>query len=192
MRTTERLVIGGPANSGKSTLAASLALALTRHVPRRVGLYELDPYSDTHECILGKKPWSQRHKDYHPSYEKIQATNLAFREDDADFVIGDLPGAIQNPILPELARGATVALILSRDINSIPEWENFFRFTCRIPILMRVYSCVSPRDLSCTLCKQRAVDYCVRGLDRTLSSDPGVLRVSKHIITNLLRRTAVA
>ncbi len=54
-----RIIIGGPPNSGKSTLAKSLAIAL-RSLGVDAYAEDLDLASPTLEFIRGEKGWKQR------------------------------------------------------------------------------------------------------------------------------------
>ena len=59
---TVRMLIGGQHASGKSTLAVTLYRILSEQHGLSVGLHELDIHSDTHDPLLGRKPWSARTK----------------------------------------------------------------------------------------------------------------------------------
>jgi hypothetical protein len=104
-----RILVGGKRNSGKSTLACSLYATL-RNEGEVAELFELDPYSDTCDCILGRKPWASRKKNPDPPREEFLRRNELFRGSLADIVIGDLPGRIhaKNRLLLDGADGAII------------------------------------------------------------------------------------
>lgn len=114
-----RILIGGMNGAGKSTLACSLYLAL-RELTSDVTLHEVDPWSDTHDCILGHKPWSERNKRgnfvrNHLASEFAERA-AAFAADDASIVLGDLHGRWQLPDFEywEPLRGSGDALLVTR------------------------------------------------------------------------------
>lgn len=121
-----RLLIGGPANSGKSTLCTSL-FHILRDVPDlTVGIHEIDVYSDTHGPLLGLKPWSERKKNFHAGRSEVDARMAEFLSDRADLVIGDLPGNIRNPHLPVMMAGGTHAMYVGRSFDEYEHWKEAF------------------------------------------------------------------
>lgn len=104
---TCRVLFGGMSSAGKSTLVCSLYEILDRWGVD-VSSHELDIWSDTHDCILGYKPWEQRRKRGGPAGDALHPEFVEavrrFREDDKDVILGDLPGR-QNPSWWSIARG---------------------------------------------------------------------------------------
>lgn len=90
-----RILIAGKRNSGKTTLACSLHAAFLAE-GYSCEHFELDPYSETKDYILGLKPWSMRRKTLAPPREKFQVLNRMMLASTADYVIGDLPGRIHD------------------------------------------------------------------------------------------------
>jgi AAA15 family ATPase/GTPase len=103
-----RIIIGGPPNSGKSTLAESLAVAL-----RALGVdayaEDLDLASPTLEFIKGEKGWEQRRgtkKEWTPELAKEAAALFEETSTKHALVIGDAPGKItsESKTIAEKAR----------------------------------------------------------------------------------------
>lgn len=151
---TIKILFAGLDNSGKSTLVCSLAVYL-RLLGYSVGLHEIDPWSDSHEPILGIKTWSERAK---KKFGEVGARDYSllvenYVQDDSDIVLGDLHGRIQEPLLHSnagmLAQASDGAILFNRadrvaNVNadfpqSIQAWEGFFD-DHGIDILARVYS----------------------------------------------------
>lgn len=134
-----RIVIGGPRNCGKSTLAASIYKFLSKtRFP--VGLHEIDVFSDTIPCILGLKPWKLRLKRESGDWQNA-AVDRRLDEFGADrrlLVLGDLPGIIDD-CLEKMVKPATAAIVVGRDSDGINEWLGFFK-SQKIPTIMRILS----------------------------------------------------
>lgn len=126
---TTRLLIGGPSNSGKSTFVLSLVEYL-RGAGLTANAHELDVWSNSYVAFRGEIPFEGRPKrqgldwDWQtPLKERLDA----FNADDATFVFGDLPGKLDEAIAHTCANAsAHGALVISRKLDAIPEWETFF------------------------------------------------------------------
>ncbi len=136
---SHRIVVGGTTNCGKSTLAASIFRQLETS-GERIGIYEIDTFSDTLPCILGVKPWSERKKRPAGNWKDplIDVRLKEFADDPHQVVLGDLPGIIDG-LLVRLVSEATGALVVSKDLDTLIQWENFFSQQ-NIPVLIRVVS----------------------------------------------------
>ena len=183
-----RILFGGMSTAGKSTLACSVYEVLIRR-GLNVGLHELDIWSDTHDCILGAKPWEQRNKRGGPSGDDLHPEFAVaverFRADDSAVVIGDLPGR-RNPSW-DAAIGCAdyAALIYRRQLTKDREeffadhevdWERQME-DWGIPVIARVQS-LQPGEPDVT----GADRYPAIGLDRELLlDDPGVLDLATLI-----------
>lgn len=139
---TTRFLIAGPSGVGKSTLACSLYVRL-RMDGVSTALYELDPWSDTHACILGAKAWSMRNKrsgqDVYDDYQEGVAQFLA---DERDVVIGDMEGSLEwryNQLLTDVAHHA----ILLRKHTGESSLHSELLDEINVPVLVEVTSIVS-------------------------------------------------
>lgn len=134
-----RIVIGGPANCGKSTLTASLYRQL-QNLGVSVGIHELDVYSDTHSCILGLKPWEKRKKRKRAWFNPtISRQILGFANDEREIVIGDLPGKVESHYLDEIVAPADQAIVVAKDWAGLVEWQEFFERQ-KLPVFLKVIS----------------------------------------------------
>jgi hypothetical protein len=124
-----RIIIGGPPNSGKSTLAESLARAL-----RALGVdayaEDLDLASPTLEFIRGSKGWEQRRgakKEWTPELAEKAAVLFEDASSKHAVVIGDAPGKMTT-VSTTIAQKAHYAIILCREdcLNEINDWRHFF------------------------------------------------------------------
>lgn len=126
---TTRLLIGGPSNSGKSTFVLSLVEYL-RGTGITANAHELDVWSNSYIAFRGEIPFEGRPKrqgldwDWQtPLKERIDA----FNADVSDFVFGDLPGKLDEAIAHTCANvRADGALVISRKLDALAEWEDFF------------------------------------------------------------------
>lgn len=121
-----RLLVGGPANSGKSTLCTSLYRVLQTRPDITVGLHEIDVYSDTHSPLLGIKPWSERQKQWGAGLPEVEAVKARFMHAPEQIVIGDLPGNIHNEYLLRMMAGGTHAMYVGRSFDEFHQWEAAF------------------------------------------------------------------
>ncbi len=139
---TTRFLITGPSGVGKSTLACSLYVRL-RMDGADATLYELDPWSDTHACILGAKPWSMRNKrsgqDVYADYQRGVAQ---FKADDHDMVIGDMEGSLEWRYNQLLTNAAHYGILLHKHTGE----SNLHRDLLdeiNVPVLVELTSIVS-------------------------------------------------
>lgn len=177
------LVVGGERGSGKSTLTVSLFTQLTQ-LGVAVGLHEIDVYSDTHSCILRKKPWEKRIKKKHawfrPTiYRRIQE----YANDQRTIVLGDLPGKITNPFLGKMVEPADQAIIVAKSWSGLTEWSEYFE-EHRIPVVLRVISHLGQLPL---LPEGTTDIHYVQGLNRTVHLN-GEVRTIAHKIRKLCAR----
>ena len=135
---TTRFLITGPSGVGKSTLACSLYVRIKMGygtIGHEVSLVELDPWSDTHGCILGRKPWEDRNKrsgqDVFEDYKQNVAT---FKSRRSELVIGDMEGSMEWRY-NELLVGCADYAILLHGQNNESELHRQLLAQLQIPIL---------------------------------------------------------
>jgi len=165
-----RIIIGGPPNSGKSTLAESLAIAL-RSLGVNAYAEDLDLASPTLEFIRGKKGWEQRQgakKEWTPRLAKKAAAIFEEASTRHVVVIGDAPGKITDES-KMIAKKANCAIILCREDckDEIMNWRRFFR-ELHIPVI-----CVAVSKLTGAgnVEKKRVIKATLTGLDRKPKTD---------------------
>lgn len=136
---SHRIVIGGPRNCGKSTLAASIYTRL-QDLSVGVGIYEIDVFSDTIPCILGIKPWEKRQKRESGNWRDplIDLRLDAFSRNASRIVLGDLPGVIDD-LLEKMVRPATAAIAIGKSEEGLAEWLKFFHYQS-IPVILKIAS----------------------------------------------------
>jgi len=181
------IVIGGPCNCGKSTLAVSLYKQL-QALGVSVGIHEIDVYSDSHHCILGLKPWDRRRKRAHAEYNPtIKKRVQEFTDDQRDIVIGDLPGRLGTPYLDKLLEPADQAIVVARDWEGLDMWDECFS-VYKVPITLRVISHLGQLPLIPP--STRDVLY-VRGLKRQIHLNGEVSEVARHIVTKFCNSSSI-
>lgn len=138
---SNRIVIGGPMNCGKSTLAASIYCRL-KIIGVGAGLYEIDVFSDTIPCILGIKPWEQRQKRPSGNWEDplIGQRLDDFSKDKNFIILGDLPGRIDG-LLEKMVQPATAAIAMGKDQGSLQRMLDFFDYQ-KIPVILKIISLI--------------------------------------------------
>jgi hypothetical protein len=157
---TTRFLITGPSGVGKSTLACSLYVRL-RMDGVDAALHELDPWSDTHGCILGAKPWSMRNKrSGQDVYEDYQRGVTQFMRDDRDVVIGDMEGSLEWRYNQLLQGSAHHGILLQKHAGESSLHRELLG-EINIPLLAEVTSVVS-EDV------EASAGMAVTGLQRSL------------------------
>ena len=136
-----RIVVGGVANCGKSTLTASIY----REMQARginVGIHELDVFENTIPYILGIESWGQRIKVKSGDWAnpRISHAITAFIRDKRRFVLGDLTGIIDG-LLKKMVEKADSAIAIGKDQQSLQDWLDFFK-SQKIPVIVKVISYV--------------------------------------------------
>jgi len=137
-----RIVIGGVANCGKSTLTASIYTEV-RARGISVGIHELDVFENTIPYILGAESWEQRIKVKSGDWSNPcinQAIN-AFIKDESQFVLGDLTGIIDG-LLEKMVKNADAAIAIGKDQQSLQKWLGFFD-SQNIPVIIKIISCIN-------------------------------------------------
>ena len=164
------VVVGGPANCGKSTLVAS-AYSLLHNNGESVGLHEIDVYSDTIHCILGHKPWTERRKRKQCHFNPTIKRRIdEFACDSAELVLGDLPGKLTNQFLPKMVEPADAAVVVAKDWNGMEQWQEFFAKQ-HVPVMARVMSCLETPP---AIPLSAPTVHFVFGLDRTVQVSPAI------------------
>lgn len=157
---TTRFLITGESGVGKSTLACSLYVRL-RMDGISASLYELDPWSDTHPCILGAKPWSMRNKrSGQDVYNDYQHGVERFMADDHDVVIGDMEGILEWRYNQLLVGSAHHGILLQKHVGESSLHRELLA-EINVPLLVEVTSVVS-EDV------QASAGVAVTGLQRSL------------------------
>ncbi|MDP2741217.1 MAG: hypothetical protein Q8O66_00825 [bacterium] len=137
-----RIVIGGVANCGKSTLTASIYTEV-RARGISVGIHELDVFENTIPYILGIESWEQRIKvksgDW--SNPRINWAIDDFIKDESRFVLGDLTGIIDS-LLEKMVKNADSAIVIGKDQQSLQKWLRFFD-SQNIPVIIKIISCIN-------------------------------------------------
>jgi CRISPR-associated protein Csx3 len=125
-----RIIIGGPPNSGKSTLVNSLKRALWE-IGVNVNSAELDLWAPTLEFLEGKISKQERDSRKQKKVTKEEAEEASKRlveaSQDGSIAIGDCPGKISEE-LKIIVKNATHAIILCRadQVQEMESWRKFF------------------------------------------------------------------
>ena len=175
-----RIIIGGPPNSGKSTLAESLARGL-----RQLGVdayaVDLDLASPTLEFIRGVKGWEQRvgaKKEWTPELADKAAALFEESSKSHAVMIGDAPGKITAES-EKIAKKAHFALILCRDDRKeeIRDWQVFFQ-RIGVPIFGVLVSKLSGTG---SVKKKEIIEATVIGLSRKPVTDEVIISLAALI-----------
>lgn len=180
-----RILIGSMDGAGKSTLSCSLYLHLAGR-GTDVSLHEIDPWSDTHDPILGRKSWSQRQKRTNVSLELYGQYVDRFASDTSQIVLGDMQGRAQNPYNQLLSGVADYGILVSREQTVKDQtvlypqyeydWERLYADTLRTPVAARVRS-VLPNQIAPPGCLP------IDGLERQPAPDhPQIARLGAMVL----------
>ncbi len=136
---TTRILIGGLDGAGKSTIVCSLAEAL-RHDGVTVQAIEIDPWSDTHDIILGKKSPELRNARHEVAIGEFRERVEMFRCSPFQVVLGDLQGMQQYAFNFLLEGIADRGIIIGRErtdkdstkeakgrLQTVPDWLELYR-----------------------------------------------------------------
>lgn len=136
---TIRILIGGLDGAGKSTIVCSLAEAL-RHDGVTVQAIEIDPWSDTHDIILGKKPPELRNPRHEVAIGEFRERVEMFRCSPFQVVLGDLQGMQQYAFNFLLESIADRGIIIGRErtdkdstkqakgrLQTVPDWFDLYQ-----------------------------------------------------------------
>jgi CRISPR-associated protein Csx3 len=141
--TEIRIIIGGPPNSGKSTLVSSLIRALWE-IGVKGNPAELDLWAPTLEFLEGKISKEERDSRKQKSITKEEAEEASKRlvavSQEGSIAIGDCPGKMSEE-LKIIIKNATHAIILCRadQIMEMESWRKFFS-VAGIPIIAELVS----------------------------------------------------
>ncbi len=140
---TQRYLVGGPSNSGKSTFV----LSLVEHL-RASGLtaeaIELDVWSRSYPAFEGKVDFDKRQKRFDlvwPWKRALRPRLQAFNASEAQFVFGDMPGVLgaAGTYMCTKAK-ADGAIVISRSLEELRAWVRFFRDDFGLPIVQTFLS----------------------------------------------------
>ncbi len=176
-----RLLIGGPANSGKSTLTIGLQRILSER-GFKVCAHEIDPYSDTHKPLTGQKPWESRQKNYGATVHDIRDIVSGFASDPSRIVLGDLPGNIRNQHLPLMMSEGTHAIYVGHTDEELKLWLDAFR-KARVDCLGIVQTTMYGATPAAWT---QPADIVVYNLDRTIRPhEQGIGAVADFVLSHL-------
>ncbi len=128
---TKRYLVGGPANSGKSTYILSLTRRLNEGHGLRARAVELDVWSGSYPAFRGEVSFKDRPKhsgldwDWKtPLDERLREFNGAAE----DLVFGDLPGAKIDAATDYMCTAAQAdgAIVVSRTLDGLKQWREAF------------------------------------------------------------------
>ncbi len=128
---TKRYLVGGPANSGKSTYILSLTRRLNEGHGLRARAVELDVWSGSYPAFRGEVSFKDRPKHFGlewdwktPLDERLSEFNGAAE----DLVFGDLPGAKIDAATDYMCARAKAdgAIIVSRTLDGLKQWRDAF------------------------------------------------------------------
>jgi hypothetical protein len=133
-----RILIGGLDGAGKSTLTCSVAEAL-RHDGIAVHTIEIDPWSDTHDVIYGRKPVEKRNGRHEVAIGEFRERVEMFRHSPYPVVLGDMQGRQQYQFNFLLEGIADRGILVGREptpkdekrasegiLQTLDEWEELF------------------------------------------------------------------
>ncbi len=129
---TRRYLVGGPANSGKSTFILSATRRLNCGLGKKAKAVEFDVWSQSYPAFEGQVSFKAREKRFGLEWDwktPLDERLADFRGFDGDLVFGDLPGAKIDEATEYMCResGADGAIILSRNLEGLQLWRDAFR-----------------------------------------------------------------
>lgn len=125
-----KIIIGGPPNSGKSTLAESLARALQEQGIDAEAV-DLDPWSPTLDYVKRKITLKERNSLKRKKLSTEEINDVVKRFEKAskyhEVIIGDAPGGISEQT-KRIYRTASHGIIVCREDKKeeLDNWEEFF------------------------------------------------------------------
>lgn len=147
-----KIVVGGSPNSGKSTFASSLVLAMRKIIEQcvkdgiiedgsvKVGFNDLDRASRTGDYVLkGLTPPNDTRKQW--DWQMGDKARALFEEAGRahNVTIGDLPGGQPDNLTQFLASGADFSIIVNKvEGSEMKDWQQFFTSLSRQANLVRV------------------------------------------------------
>jgi len=175
-----RVIVGGPPNSGKSTLSESLAMALRSY---GIDAYaqDLDLASETLPYIRGEKAWELRSKEKKPwTMELAEEAAKLFVDASQKYkvVIGDAPGKI-TPESRRIIQEATCGIVLCREdcIREMESWKRCFESLGVPTIVMAVSKMTGSGNVSLN----EIINATIVGLDRKPKVDETIESLTWHI-----------
>lgn len=172
-----RYFVGGPSNSGKSTLVLSLVERL-RLDGRSAEAVELDVWSNSYPAFAGEVTFEGRPKRKGLDWDwqtPLAARLDAFNASTAEVVFGDMPGARIDAATDAMCRGgrADAAIVVSATTQGLEEWTVYFASQG----IRVAHRCLTFKD---------APPHVLTGLCRTIQPD----RADIGAFAALLRRAA--
>ncbi len=181
-----RIVICGPPNSGKSTLAESLSRALLL-LGVDAAAVDLDLASPTLEYIKGQKDWKDRSKkEWTKELGKEAAARFVEASRRHEVVIGDAPGKITD-VTRIICGEAHYAIILCRyDLKAeINNWQIFLR-ELNVPVICTAISKITGEGKVDK--KKNLIEATLIKLDRKPRTDEAITLLASLIKNQLAFR----
>ncbi|MEA3249051.1 MAG: hypothetical protein U9Q03_01690 [Patescibacteria group bacterium] len=128
---TQRIVVGGPSHSGKSSWILSAVERMFRLLSLTAHAVELDVWSESYPAFQGRVAFEERPKhtgldwDWKtPLDERLREFNGA----DGNVVFGDMPGAYIDEATVYMCRNADAsgAIVISATLEGMKAWRDFF------------------------------------------------------------------
>jgi len=206
--TTQRILVGGPSNSGKSTYVLSLVDRLCSGMDLRARAVELDVWSGSYPAFRGEAAFEGRAKHFGLDWDwktPLDERLKEFNEADEDVVFGDLPGAKIDQATEYICREAkaTGAIVISRTLDGLTLWRDAFAgygvvvvHEClshrgRAPLVLRdMGRIVDPRHADVAFLAQRIVDGASDRAERERQEE--VRRFLEMFRQNYFRRSRTA
>ena len=128
---SQRYLVGGPANSGKSTYVLSLVRRLGDGHGVRARAVELDVWSGSYPAFRGEVTFKDRPKKTGLDWDwktPLDQRLTEFNGAEEDFVFGDLPGAKIDQATDYMCANAKAdgAIVVSRTLEGVAQWRQAF------------------------------------------------------------------